>query len=279
MSRFLRHGFKSILRHPKNTLKQLGANLRGFRVGQSWESHYPKSLPTRTDAENLRPNPLRTYFDGHKEGHGIYKWLHYFDVYHHHFKKFVGREVHIVEVGIYSGGSLEMWKEYFGDGCRIYGIDIEDSCKIYAKAGVEVFIGDQADRNFWREFKRKVPAIDILIDDGGHTPKQQIVTLEEMVPHLRTGGVYLCEDIHGPNNLYSAYMAGLARNLNVWKLQRGEDLAARPSEFQREIHSIHHYPYLTIIEKLDAPIELFVAPRHGTLWQPFLDSGLPPNRS
>ena len=32
---------------------------------------------------------------------------------------------------------------------------------------------------------------------AGHTPEQQIVTLEEMLPHLRPGGVYLCEDVHG----------------------------------------------------------------------------------
>ena len=44
----------------------------------------------------------------------VWKWKHYCDVYHRHFSKFVGREVHVLEVGIYSGGSLQMWREYFG---------------------------------------------------------------------------------------------------------------------------------------------------------------------
>ena len=60
---------------------------------------------------------------------------------------------------------------------------------------MEVFIGDQADRAFWKQFKEKVPAIDIIVDDGGHQVDQQVATLEELLPHLRPGGVYLCEDI------------------------------------------------------------------------------------
>ena len=36
------------------------------------------------------------------------------------FEKFKGREVHVVEIGIYRGGSLDMWKEYFAPKARIY---------------------------------------------------------------------------------------------------------------------------------------------------------------
>ena len=80
-----------------------------------------KTLP---DGENERPgstrdNPLESYFDAHTTGPGIWKWRHYFDIYHRHFSKFVGKEVHILEIGIFSGGSLGMWKEYFGPQCRV----------------------------------------------------------------------------------------------------------------------------------------------------------------
>jgi hypothetical protein len=54
-----------------------------------------------------------------------------------------------------------------------------------------VFVGDQADRSFWKRVKQEVPNLGVVIDDGGHIPEQQIVTLEEMFPHLRPGGVYL----------------------------------------------------------------------------------------
>ena len=54
---------------------------------------------------------------------------------------------------------------------------------------IKVFIGDQADRKFWSQFRREVPILDLVIDDGGHEPEQQIVSLEELLPHLRPGGV------------------------------------------------------------------------------------------
>lgn len=61
-----------------------------------------------------------------------------------------------------------MWQQYFGDKCRVYGIDIQEECKIYEDEKVKVFIGDQESRKFWNDFKKSVPRVDILIDDGGH---------------------------------------------------------------------------------------------------------------
>ncbi len=51
------------------------------------------------------PNPLRDYFEANREGPGIWRWQHYFDIYHRHFARFVGREVNVLEIGVYSGGS------------------------------------------------------------------------------------------------------------------------------------------------------------------------------
>src|SRR5947207_11688241 len=38
-------------------------------------------------------NPLLAYFEAHRQGRGIWKWRHYFDVYHRHLAKFVGKDV------------------------------------------------------------------------------------------------------------------------------------------------------------------------------------------
>ena len=213
-------------------------------------------------------NPLRDYFDSVTKGRGIWKWLHYFDIYHRHFRKFVGREVHVVEVGIYSGGGLDMWKAYFGPKCKVYGVDIEDACRTYADDRTEVFIGDQGDRDFWGKFKKEVPDVDILIDDGGHAPEQQIVTLEEILPHLRPGGVYLCEDILGTQNRFAAYLDGLTSGLNAFAPE--DESQVSPGAFQRSICSIHLYPFVAVIEKACHAVDGFSAVRHGTQWQPFL---------
>jgi len=178
----------------------------------------------------------------------------------------VGKEVKVLEIGVFSGGSLEMWRHYFGPRCRVYGVDIEEACRSYENEFTEIFIGDQADRGFWKAFKKRVAHLDILVDDGGHRPEQQIATLEEMLPHLRPGGVYLCEDIHGTHNGFAAYMLGLVRNLNAMTDDPSQP-GVRPSPLQASIHSVHFYPYVTVIEKTERPVPLFIAPRRGTEWQ------------
>jgi hypothetical protein len=222
----------------------------------------------------LQSNPLREHFHNHKEGHGIWKWEHYFEIYHRHFAKFVGQKVNVLEIGIYSGGSLEMWRSYFGNKSHIYGVDIQDVCREYDNDHVSVFIGDQEDRAFWRNFKKNVEGIDILIDDGGHTPEQQRITLEEMLPHLRPGGVYLCEDVlDTPRrfNKFTTFATTLVHELNAANyIPRSVVLSTKVSQFQSAVHSIHFYPYVVVIEKHCLPPSKLSAPRHGTMWQPFL---------
>lgn len=214
-------------------------------------------------------NPLWDYFKNHRDGHGIWKWEHYFDIYHRHLARFVGRKVNILEIGIYSGGSLEMWRSYFGENSHIYGVDIEEVCKVYESEHVSVIIGDQASREFWSNFRKNVEGIDIIIDDGGHTPEQQQTTLEEMLPYLRPGGVYICEDVHSPFNRFAAYATGLVNELNGMNLIPGDLLQSSVSPFQSSIHSIHFYPYVVVIEKRRASLAKLSAPKHGTEWQRF----------
>jgi len=216
-------------------------------------------------------NPLWEYFKNHKEGYGIWKWKHYFDIYHRHFARFIGKKVNVLEIGVYSGGSLEMWRSYFGENCHIYGVDIEESCKCYENEYITIFVGDQADRNFWKKFKKSVEGIDILIDDGGHTPEQQQTTLEEMLPFIRPGGVYLCEDIQGYFNRFSAFATGLVSELNgINMIEDSVPPQSSISRFQSLIHSIHFYPYIVVIEKHVIPPDTLVSLKHGTQWQPFL---------
>lgn len=194
------------------------------------------------------------------------KWSHYFEIYHRHFSRFRGQPVNLLEIGIYSGGSLPMWLSYFGDDCRVFGVDIEEACKCYETDRIEVFIGDQGDRAFWRRFRETTPEIHILIDDGGHTAEQQIVTLEEMLPHMPLGSVYVCEDVHGEFNRFTAFATALVHRMNVMQSYDGPGCAA--STLQQSVHSIHFYPYLCVIEKHKYPPNTFTSLKHGTEWQP-----------
>jgi len=217
----------------------------------------------------VTPNPLREFFESRTEGAGVWKWQHYFEIYHRHLEKFVGRDAHLCEIGVYSGGSLDMWREYLGARSVIHGVDIAPECRAYARENVVISIGDQEDRAFWASFRARTPALDIVIDDGGHTPEQQMVTLEELLPHLRPGGVFLCEDVHGVHHRFAAYVSGIVAHLNGGTRKEGTELAATPSPVQRGIYSVHFYPYVVVIERTTVPPEEFVAPKHGTDWQPF----------
>jgi Methyltransferase domain len=242
-----------------------------------WRGYRHRSLHFNVNGSALRvpdqTGSLLKYFSEHKEGRGIFKFNHYFEGYERHFARFRGQNVHVLEIGIYSGGSLEMWKNFFGPASRIYGVDIDPRCKAYESDSVRVFIGDQGDRDFWRRFKEEVPVLDIVIDDGGHVAGQQIVSLEELLPHLRPGGIYVCEDLHEAFNGLAAYVCGLAQDLNSSRLEYNwEDnerySVSKANSLQSAIAGIHFYPYMAVIEKTRAPVVELVAPKRGSQWLP-----------
>src|SRR5210317_980033 len=100
------------------------------------------------------------------------------------------KKIIFVEIGIFQGGSLNIWKNYFGKNSRIIGIDLNPKCKKFRnkKKNIDVFIGDQSNPMFWRNFFKKVGKVDIILDDGGHTNKQQILTLLNTINNINNGG-------------------------------------------------------------------------------------------
>jgi Methyltransferase domain len=175
----------------------------------------------------------------------------------------------LLEIGIGGGGSMDMWRHYLGSRCELYGVDTDPECLKFDD--LTVFIGDQADRSFWARFRDVTPHFDIIIDDGGHTPEQQRVTLEELLPRLRQGGVYICEDVHGDRNAFLGYIYGLFRELFAFDLEWNEGDNERQhvstaTPLQSSISSIHLYPYVVVIERAEAPPTEFVAAKHGTEW-------------
>jgi len=127
-------------------------------------------------------------------GKDLHKWHHYFDVYERFLSPLRAKPVTLLEIGMWRGGSLRMWRDYFGSAARIYGMDVDPGCVAYAPDGVRVFIGDQADRGFLRSVKEELGEIDVVIDDGGHTMAQQITTFEELYPVTKQ--LFLVEDTH-----------------------------------------------------------------------------------
>lgn len=138
---------------------------------------------------------LFNYFDNNP-GRLIHKWWHYFGVYERHLAAYRGEPVRLIEFGVFHGGSLQMWKHFLGPQAQIIGVDIDVRCAAMAEPGVEIVIGDQEDRQLHAQLREKYGEFDIVIDDGGHMMRQQIVTFEELYPAIKPGGIYLAEDLH-----------------------------------------------------------------------------------
>jgi len=138
---------------------------------------------------------LREIFYNH-QGRLVHKWDHYFEIYERYFSKYKGQKLNILEIGISQGGSLQLWKKYFGDGVNIFAIDINPECKKFEEDGTKIFIGSQSDRHFLAELIDQLPALDIILDDGGHTMEQQKVSFEMLYSKVKDGGLYIVEDTH-----------------------------------------------------------------------------------
>jgi hypothetical protein len=99
------------------------------------------------------------------------------------------------EIGVLNGGSLFMWRNYFGADTRIIGIDLNPEAKKWETHGFEIFIGNQGDEKFWKNTLPYIGKIDVLLDDGGHTYKQQVVTVESVLDSISDGGIIVIEDV------------------------------------------------------------------------------------
>ncbi len=118
----------------------------------------------------------------------------FFSIYDELFSKYRNKKITFVEIGVKWGGSLFMWKEYFGHNAKIIGIDFNPDTKKLEKYGFKIFIGDQSSEKFWKNFFSEVGNIDILLDDGGHTNENQILTLNNVIPNINDDGLIVTED-------------------------------------------------------------------------------------
>jgi hypothetical protein len=203
----------------------------------------------------LREDPLFGYFSSHRAGRVLDKWVHYFPIYTRHFAPYRGRPVRILEIGIYRGGSLDMWQWFFGDQVTLVGVDIDEAAKVAADPRHVVEIGDQTDPDFLRRVSEKHGPFDIVIDDGGHEMRQQIVTAETLFPLLKDGGVFLVEDCH--TSYWDSYDAGRNKpgTFMEWAKQKLDDVNGwhQPGPvdpiWTGQLDAVHCYDSVIVLDK------------------------------
>ncbi|HYE55213.1 MAG TPA: class I SAM-dependent methyltransferase [Chitinophagaceae bacterium] len=216
---------------------------------------------------------LKNLFYSH-QGKLIHKWDHYFDVYEKHFSRYIGKKVNILEIGISHGGSMQLWKKYFGDQAHIYAIDVEPQCKKLEEPNTTVFIGSQSDPDFLQQVMKQLPDLDIIIDDGGHTMQQQKVSFETLYLKLKDGGVYIIEDTHTSywqefngglrnRNSFIEYSKKLIDSLYAAHIVNKSKL--RVDEITQHIQCISFYDSMVVFEKQKRPQPFHIRKGEETL--------------
>jgi len=168
-------------------------------------------------------------------GRGIWKWSNALAAYEVHFGRYKNQPFKLGEVGVWSGGSLDMWHAVLGAQGHVYGFDIMKTALAFQDARTTITIMDQGDPAAWANFFSTVsPNLDILLDDGGHQAHQMQTTTQQVWPRINPGGILAIEDIVGAHYLQDFFLPAA-------QFYGGAGNA--------ELQSLHLYPLVLIAEK------------------------------
>lgn len=95
----------------------------------------------------------------------------------------------VLEVGVFFGYSLRMWREYF-PLAEIVGVDVADYGQL-DHSRYRLIVGNSRNPDTFRD----VHDVDVAIDDGDHDPRAQVATFQALWSKVRPGGIYVIEDI------------------------------------------------------------------------------------
>lgn len=145
----------------------------------------------------MAPSPgigLRAAFETAPQ-HAL-KAADYFNSYERLFSaRLGGKSVNLVEIGVLHGGSLHMWRTYFGPNTRVVGVDRNPTAKLNEQDGFEIHIADQTNLGDLKRVLASCGPIDVLIDDGAHTNQATINTIVAGRETVSPGGVIVVEDL------------------------------------------------------------------------------------
>lgn len=148
----------------------------------------------------------------------------YEEIYPKLLESYLGKENNILEVGTAKGGGLLILSNAFPES-TIYGIDRDYSQLVVDFEGKNVKLlkeTDQCDPSFAID----LPEIDIVIEDAAHNYTQSIGTFEILLPKLRSGAIYIIEDVY-PEFVESYIRDGRFEIIDISHIKgRGDDRVA-----------------------------------------------------
>jgi hypothetical protein len=123
----------------------------------------------------------------------------YTRVYAKYFPYFKTKPIRFLEIGIFKGGSVQLWEDYFPNA-ELHFVDMTKYFIQYFSKRSQYHFLDQANINVLKNFGQKFGQFDIIIDDGGHVMEQQINSFKVLFDFVKPGGMYVIEDLHTSYN-------------------------------------------------------------------------------
>jgi hypothetical protein len=216
---------------------------------------YNSTPDSLSEAERSDTDLHRLFYDG--AGPHRQKWHHYLAIYDRYLSRFRGKAFRMLEIGVLDGGSLHLWRRYFGPDATLFGIDIDQGCAQFDGKDGKVRIGSQADAAFLKSVIAEMGGVDVVIDDGSHIAAHQRASFDALFPLLSDGGIYICEDLH-TSYWPGFYQGGYRRRGTFIEIaksviddmhadfhSRGKALACA----DRSIGGVHFHNSIVVIEK------------------------------
>lgn len=189
------------------------------------------------------------------EGRLVHKWLHFPQVYERYLARYRGTPVRMLEIGVFQGGSLEMWRSYLGAEATIHGLDLDPACAERVTPPNRVHIGSQDDPELLRRVVAEMGGLDVVLDDGSHIGRHQWVSFAVLFPLLAEGGLYLIEDLHtsywpgheggiGSKTSGIGLVEAVIQDMHGWYHDAPERTMAR-----EWVHAVHVHDSVVVFEK------------------------------
>ena len=129
------------------------------------------------------------------EGDETIKPLSYLPVYEELLAPLRHQEFCLLEMGVWKGDSLEMWRDSF-PAATIVGLDLTPP-DVSLGPRVHVVAGDQSDRRLLDRVRADYApdGFDVVIDDASHFGELTARSVQAIFPdHLKPAGLYVIED-------------------------------------------------------------------------------------
>ncbi len=123
------------------------------------------------------------------------KPIPYLAIYEQLFASLRQQSFALLELGVWGGHSLEMWRDAFPKA-MIVGVDLNPP-ELDLGPRVHIAQGDQADPALMRRLREAYApsGFEVIVDDASHMGVISARSLQVLYPeHLRPGGLYCIED-------------------------------------------------------------------------------------